>query len=95
MVWGRPNQNVSNGGWIDYNNGKGRGGSAAGGWRGDRPKQNRGDRGSRGAKDTRPKETVPAFLKAWTAEHDKQIAALQKAVGQSGGPAKQQDGKNT
>ena len=95
MVWGRT-KNARNGGWFDYSNGKGRGGFAAGGWRGERPRQNRGDRGSRGAKDARPKETVPAFLKAWTVGLDKKMAAMQKQIGQpSEGPAKQQDGKNT
>ena len=30
MVWGRTKKNVRNGGWIDYSNGKGNGGNAAG-----------------------------------------------------------------
>jgi hypothetical protein len=89
MVWSGSYQNVSNGGWIDYGNGRGRGGAAAGGKGGGRPWQDRGDRGSWGAKDSRPKDVVPACLKAWTAGMEKQMAALMKAHGQQGGPATQ------
>ena len=92
MVWGRPYQNGSNGGWIDYGNGKGRGGSDAGGWRtAGRPRQTRGDRGSRGAKDTRAKELKPAFMKTWTEEDTKQVLAL---LHRTAGAAKQQDDKD-
>ena len=88
MVWGWPKPNASNGGWTGYGNGKGRSGKAAGKWGEERPWQNRG--GSKGAKVT--KDTVPAFLKAWTAAQDKKMVALQKQFGQpSAGPAKQQD----
>ena len=58
-------------------------------------------RDSWGAKESRPQEeVVPAFLKAWTADHTKRLnaslAAMQKAMGQSGGgQAKQQEDKDT
>ena len=71
MVWGWPKPNASNGGWTGYGNGKGRSGKAAGKWGEERPWQNRG--GSKGAKVT--KDTVPAFLKAWTAAEDKKMLA--------------------
>ncbi len=95
--WGRP-KNASNGVWIDYSDGKGSGGKAAGGWGGQRPWQNCED--SRGAKDPRPKEEKPAFLKAWTAAQTKKLdvslAAMKKASGLNGEvPAKKQDGKDT
>ena len=107
MVWGRPKPNASNGGWIDYSNGKGRG-STAGGWGGQRPWQHRGDRGSWGAKGASPQDVSPAFMKAWTAEQTKRLdaslaksvaMAMQKALGQTGGgqakqQAKQQAGKD-
>jgi len=89
MVWSGSYQNVSNGGWIDYGNGRGRGGAAAGGKGVGRPWQDRGDRGSWGAKDSRPKDVVPAYMKAWTAAMEKQMVTLLKASGQQGGPAKQ------
>ncbi len=43
MVWGRTKKNVRNGGWVDYSNGKGNCGNAAGGWGGQRAWENRGD----------------------------------------------------
>ena len=97
MVWGRTKKNVRNGGWIDYSNGTGNGGNAAGGLGGQRAWQNRGD--SWGAKDARPQEVMPAFLKAWTADQTKRLdaslAAMQKALGQTGGgQVKQQDDKD-
>ena len=97
MVWGWPDQSTrANGGWIDYGNGKGRGGSNAGGWRRERSWQNRVGGGSGGAKDARQgKESIPAFLKAWTSKNDKQMAAMmQKVAGvHVGEPAKAQDAK--
>ena len=98
MVWGRTKKNARNGGWVDYSNGKGSGGNAAGGGGGQRAWSNRGD--SWGAKDARPKEVVPAFLKTWTAEQTKKmdasLAAMAKALGQHGeGPAKKQGDKDT
>ena len=97
MVWGWPDQSTrANGGWIDYGNGKSRGGSNAGGWRRERSWQNRVGGGSGGAKDARQgKESIPAFLKAWTSKNDKQMAAMmQKVAGvHVGEPAKAQDAK--
>ena len=97
MVWGWPDQSTrANGGWIDYGNGKGRGGSNAGGWRRERSWQNRVGGGSGGAKDARQgKESIPAFLKAWTSKNDKQMAAMmQKVAGvHVGEPVKAQDAK--
>ena len=87
MVWSGSYQNASNGGWIDYGDGMGRGGAGAGGKGRGRQWQDRGGRGSWGAKDSRPKDVVRAYMKAWAAAMEKQMATLLEASGQ--GPATQ------
>ena len=87
MVWGGPKSNASNGDWIDYSYGKGRGGYGAGGWgrqRGSgRPWQHRGEGGGKNANainDMSPKDITPAILAAWTAKNNQQMQALMTRV---------------
>jgi hypothetical protein len=97
--WGRPQKIVSDGGWIDYSYGKGRGGSNKSGWDGEQHWQSRGGRGSWGAKGAWSKAAAPKKLSPWTPEMQKILdAAVKAAVGQNQGkagmpPGKAQDAK--